>query len=72
MYFNLKFVLIKLKLVALLFASGQSYANVDNVNNPLVSPELTIFPEKCVALRQGKDCFTKLTFERSLADLSRK
>lgn len=64
MYFNLRFVLIKLKLIALLVFTSASFANTEKpVNNPFTDPELAIFPEKCVALRQGKHCYTKLKFQ---------
>ncbi len=64
MYFNLKFVLIKLKLIALFCFASICFADAEkNVNLPLSNPELAIFPEKCVALRQGKHCYTKLKFQ---------
>lgn len=64
MYFNLRFVLIKLKLIALLVFTSTSFANTEKpFNNPFTKPELAIFPEKCVALRQGKHCYTKLKFQ---------
>ena len=64
MYFNLKFVLVKLKLIAVLLLSHNTFANTDNEATARVNiPELAIFPEKCVALRQGKNCYTELTFQ---------
>lgn len=52
----------------LLYALLMSMSTFAEQNDPAIqikveSPQLSAYPEKCIALRQGKPCFTEVKFE---------